>query len=119
MPYLLMVLSSIVGITGSSAIKQYEKKHDSGRFLYLTILCFFSAMFFVIADRNGLSFTPKLILYGLISGAFYCSAYFLTFVAYASGSFALTNLIVSFSLVAPVFYGIFFLHDKLSIAGYF
>ena len=117
MPYVIMLLSSVFNIASGSLIKQYEKKHTSGRFIYLTILCLFSALFFLVTDTNGLCFTSKLMVYGLLSGFFYCSAYFLTFVAYAQGSFALTNLIVSFSFVSTIVYGLFFLHEELSLCG--
>ncbi len=118
MAYIIMLFSSAFNITSGSLIRQYEKKHTSGRLMYLAILCLFSSLFFFVTDKNGLSFNPKLIFYGLLSGFFYCTAYFLTFVAYANGSFALTNLIVSFSLASSVIYGLFFLHDNLSVYGY-
>jgi len=117
-PYILMLASTCIGIAGSSFMKQYEKKNNSGRFLYLTVLCFFATLFFVVTNKNGYSFNPKVIFYGLLSAFFYCTAYYLTFVAYASGSFVLTNLIISFSLISSIIYGLCFLEDKLSVFGY-
>ncbi len=118
MPYVLMLTSAIAGIVSSSFMKQYDKKHASGRFIYLAILCFFASLFFAVTNKNGFSFEPKIIFYGLLSGAFYCSAYFFTFVAYSSGSFVLTNLVISFSLISSVIYGLIFLNDSLSVFGY-
>jgi drug/metabolite transporter (DMT)-like permease len=103
-------------------IKKYNSKHSKGGFIFTAILSLFAMLFFLIldlvTDRTGLCFPPEMIPYGLASGAFYCMASFLTYVAYRHGSFVLTNLFLSYSLLFSVGYGLIFLHDSLSWVAY-
>jgi len=75
-------------------------------------------IFFVITDKDGLSFKTEMVPYAIISGIFYCGASFLTYVALDYGSYAMTNLILSYSLIFPVTYGIAYLKEPASLYTY-
>ncbi len=103
-------------------IKKYNSKHSKGGFIFTAILSLFAMLFFLVldlvTDRRGLYFPIEMIPYGIVSGAFYCMASFLTYVAYRHGSFVLTNLFLSYSLLFSVGYGLIFLHDTLNWVAY-
>ena len=69
-------------------------------------------LFFFFTDKGGLEFPPLLILYGVLSGIFFCTASFLTYVAFECGSFVLSNLFLSYALLFSVGYGLFVLREQ-------
>lgn len=99
-------------------IKKYNGKHNKGGFIFTALISLFAMLFFFITDKNGLNFPIEMIPYGIASGAFYCIASFLTFVAFGCGSFVLTNLFLSYSLLFSVGYGLFFLNDPATPLTY-
>ena len=96
-------------------IKKYNAKHSAGGMFFTGIISLFALFFFVVSDKNGFYFPagmfPLAVAYGLV----YCISYFLTFVTLACGSFTLSMLIISYSLVFPIFYGVIFLHEQVSV----
>lgn len=99
-------------------IKKYNSKHDRGGFIFTALISLFAMVFFFITDKGGLCFPPLLILYGIISGAFFCMASFLTYVAFGCGSFMLSNLFLSYSLLFSVGYGLFVLKESATVMTY-
>lgn len=99
-------------------IKKYNSKHQKGGFIFTALISLFAMLFFFITDTGGLNFPPEMIPYGIASGAFYCMASFLTFVAFGCGSFVLTNLFLSYSLLFSVGYGLFVLKDPATPLTY-
>ena len=85
-------------------IKKYNEKHIGGGFIFNALISLFAMLFFFITDKEGLCFPLPLILYGVISGIFFCMALILTFVALGCGSFVLSNLFLSYSLLFSVCY---------------
>ena len=99
-------------------IKKYNSKHSKGGFIFTALISLFAMLFFFITDKGGLKFPVEMIPYGIASGAFYCMASFLTFVAFGCGSFVLTNLFLSYSLLFSVGYGLFVLNDPATPLTY-
>ena len=99
-------------------IKKYNSKHQKGGFIFTALISLFAMLFFFITDKGGLNFPVEMIPYGIASGAFYCIASFLTFVAFGCGSFVLTNLFLSYSLLFSVCYGLFVLNDPATPLTY-
>ena len=99
-------------------IKKYNSKYEDGGFIFIAMISFFSMLFFVISDRDGFVFAAELIPYGIISGALFAAASFLTAVALGCGSFVLTKLFLSYSLIIPTGYGLFFLSDPATVITY-
>ena len=115
MGYLLIILKTIANISESVLIKKYNAKHSAGGMFFTGILSLFALAFFFISDKNGFSFPPEMFPYAIAFGLIYCISYFLTFVALACGSFTLSMLIISYSLVFPILFGIIFLHEPVSV----
>ncbi len=115
MGYLLIVLKSIANISESILIKKYNAKHSAGGMFFTGILSLFALAFFFVSDKNGLNFPTEMFPYAIAFGFIYCISYFLTFVALACGPFTLSMLIISYSLVFPILYGIIFLHESVTV----
>lgn len=115
MGYLLIILKTIANISESVLIKKYNAKHSAGGMFFTGILSLFALIFFFVSDKNGLNFPVEMLPYAIAFGFIYCISYFLTFVALACGSFTLSMLIISYSLVFPILYGIIFLHEPVSV----
>lgn len=115
MGILITLLSNGTHLIESMLIKKYDSKHSGGGFFFTAIVSFFSMMFFVLTSLGKLNFSSDVLIYGLIAGVFYCSASFLTYVSYSIGSFALTSLILSYSILVSIAYGIFALKEDVGI----
>ena len=115
---LLATLSTGIHQVEGVMIKKYNSKHQKGGFIFTALISLFAMLFFFITDKGGLNFPVEMIPYGIASGAFYCIASFLTFVAFGCGSFVLTNLFLSYSLLFSVCYGLFVLNDPATPLTY-
>ena len=112
---LLIVVSRATSLVEGVLIKKYNSKHDKGGFIFTALVSLFSMLFFLITDKGGLDFRPEMLPYGIASGVFYCSASLLTFIALGCGPFTLSMLILSYSGVFSIVYGIFFLKDPVTV----
>lgn len=115
MGYLLIILKTVANISESVLIKKYNAKHSAGGMFFTGILSLFALVFFFVSDKNGLNFPPEMLPYAIAFGIIYCISYFLTFIALACGPFTLSMLIISYSLIFPILFGIIFLHESVSV----
>ena len=115
---LLTTLGTGVHQVEGVMIKKYNEKHSGGGLIFNALISLFAMLFFFITDKGGLSFSLPLILYGVISGVFFCMALILTFVALGCGSFVLSNLFLSYSLLFSVCYGLFILNESATVMTY-
>ena len=114
-PFLLIILSNITSLVEGALIKKYNARHTKGGFIFTAMVSLFSLLFFLLTDKGGLDFRAEMIPYGIISGLLYCSASLLTFIALGCGPFTLSMLILSYSCIFSMSYGIFFLKDEVSL----
>ena len=118
----LITLSAATHLAEGVFIKEYNQRNENGGFVFTSLVSLFAMLFFlfydIIADKGGLTFLPEMIPYAVISGILYCSASFLCYVALQIGSFAISLLIVSYSLVFPTLYGIIFCGDPTTVFSY-
>ena len=115
MGYLLIILKTIANISESVLIKKYNERHSAGGMFFTGILSLFALAFFFVSDKNGFGFPAEMLPFAIAFGLIYCISYFLTFVALACGPFTLSMLIISYSLVFPILFGIIFLHESVSV----
>ncbi|MBQ2968620.1 MAG: hypothetical protein IJE10_10945 [Clostridia bacterium] len=99
-------------------IKRYGEKHGEGGMVFNGIICLFAMVYFFITDQGGLHFPGKIWGYGLLNSLMYAVGFYSTYVAIKSGSFALTRLFISFSVMIPTFYGILILNESASTMTY-
>ena len=115
MAYLLIIINVFAGLAEGIFIKQYNTKHAHGGFLFTGIVSLFAMLYFVVTDKGGFCVVPELLPYALISGVIYCAASLLTYVALACGSFAMSMLVLSYSIVFSIGYGVIFLNEAVSM----
>lgn len=119
--YLLVLLVVALNMGESIAVKAYTKKHNSGGFIMNAIIALFACAFFVVKvliSGDGFNFLGAMIPYALINSVFYFCGFYLAYVAFKIGPFGLTRLVASFSLMMPIFYGIFFLNEPTNVFTY-
>lgn len=91
-------------------VRQSSKKNGKGGLMFNSLISFFSFLFFliydIVTDRSGLNFPNLIWIYGIISGCLYAGGFYFMFKALEVGSFALTQMMVSFAIVIPMIYGI-------------
>lgn len=118
MAVLLIIIKTLVHMVEGTLIKKYNSKHSEGGFIFTAIVSLFSMVFFIITDKNGLAFPPEIWIYAILAGICYFSASIFTYIALGSGSFALTMLMLSYSLIFTIVYGIAFLKESASVFTY-
>ncbi len=118
MAIILMIINSIFGLGEGIFIKKYNSKHNVGGFIFTALVSLFSMLFFLITDKGGFNAPASLWGYAIIAGVLYCTASFLTYVALQCGSFALSNLILSYVLIFNIVYGLVFLKEEVSVLTY-
>ena len=118
MPALLILIIAFTSLAEGVFIKKYNSKHTAGGFIFTSLVCFFSMATFVVSDTDGVEFPPQIWIYGIVAGVLYCSASFLTYVALGCGSFAMSMLILSYSLVFSIGYGLFFCNEPTTVFTY-
>ena len=115
---LLIFLGTAFSLTEGILIRFYNSKHEGGGFLFTALVSLGSMLFFLIydlvTDHTGLQFSPQILPYALIAGILYCSASFLTYVALAIGPFAISMLILSYSVIFTTGYGIVILKEPIT-----
>ena len=119
--YLLVLLVVALNMGESIAVKAYAKKYNSGGFIMNAIIALFACAFFVIKvliSGEGFNFLGAMLPYALVNSVFYFCGFYLAYVAFKIGPFGLTRLVASFSLMFPIFYGIFFLNEPTTIFTY-
>lgn len=115
MPALLIFAITALSLVESVFLKQYNNKHNKGNFIFMAFISLFSMSVFLITDTGGFNVPPTLWIYAILAGVLYCSASFLTFVAFGCGSFALSSLILGYAMVFSIGYGLFFLGETANI----
>lgn len=115
MAALLILVSTVTHLAESLFIKHYNTKHSKGGFLFTAFVSFFSMLFFLLTDRGGFQVPRELWIYAIAAGVLYCSASFLTYVALQIGSYAMSMLILSYSIVLSIGYGIIFLKEQVTL----
>lgn len=115
---LLIILSTAFSLGEGTLIRFYNSKHKGGGFLFTALVSLGSMLFFLIydliTDHAGLHFPIETIPYGLIAGVLYCSASLLTYAALERGPFAISMLILSYSVVFSTGYGILVLKEPVT-----
>ena len=115
MSFLLIFFSTVTNLAEGLLIKRYNSNHQKGGFIFTAFISMFSMLFFLLTDRDGFLIPTQLWWYAAIAGLLYCGASFLTYVALQIGSFAISMLILSYSIVISIGYGLFFLKEETSI----
>ena len=103
----MLLCVPLVSCCQSIAQKQYTLKKESPNIILFSAITSVIAMcFFVITSGFELNFVPALVPYALCFAVCYASAWVGTVFAVRYGLMAISNLIISCSLIFPTIYGI-------------
>lgn len=111
----LILASTVTHMAESLFIKKYNTKHGGGGFIFTALVSFFSMLFFLIRDQNSFTAPIELWWYAIAAGILYCTASLLTYVALQIGSYAMTMLILSYSILMSIGYGLVFLKEQITV----
>lgn len=115
--YLLIALFSMGAQSVACAFYQRKTKNASPLFFTLTV-SFFMGVFFFAANGFSFKWNDKVALYGSVFGVCSFLYNFCLNKAFSTGKISLTTLLLSYSLILPTLFGIFFYRDTLSVLFY-
>lgn len=107
-------MKTVANIGEGVLIKKYNAGHSAGGMFFTGIISLFALFFFIASDKNGFNFPAGMFPFAVVYGLIYCISYLLTFVALACGPFTFSMLIISYSPVFPILYGVIFLNEQIS-----
>ncbi|MBQ8351298.1 MAG: EamA family transporter [Clostridia bacterium] len=114
MAILLYCCILLTTVTQSASTKQYQRvAHNAAAFNALKASS--ACLLFGLLCIGHFTFHLSTMLYGLGYGALMCLSMYAGFRALGLGPMSLTSLIVSFSVVLPLLYGLAFCHEELSL----
>ncbi len=112
--YLLYISIVLFSITQTSFVKLYNK--NSGDVIAFNVVKALSALaLFGVLCIWGMSFHGETILFACMYGASLTASMYFGFKAFACGPLSLTGMIIAFSVVIPVVYGLGFNHEELTL----
>lgn len=114
----LIFISVCTNLVEGMLVKIQGKKTENGIYIFNGLIAAFSMLFFVITNIDGFCYYENLIWYVLPSAVMYCTALVCTYKALSCGSFAISMLIISYSIVLPIIYGIVFLNEPVNMTTY-
>lgn len=114
MGLLFTVIGTVTSLFEGVFIKRYNEKHNKGGFVFTGLVSWVCMLFFVITDKNGFYLPKDIWFYALTAGVLYCLASVTTYMALGSGSFVITMLVLSYTLVFSIGYGLLILNEKTS-----
>ncbi len=114
MGILLIFLSVCSNLLEGVIVKKNGQKNETNVFWFNALMALASMLFFAVTETDGFAIPAELWLYAIPSACCYCSALICTYFALAEGSFAISMMVISYSIVLPVVYGMAFLKEPVS-----
>jgi drug/metabolite transporter (DMT)-like permease len=113
----ISLLTSLYSLSLKSVQKHYiNEKKDF--FLFSVLLNLFQSIFLLLLPPfGGVHFTLDSIVYGSLSGLLVLANYLLVVRAMSIGPLILTTSLISLYIVVPIFYGLFFWNESLSLSS--
>ena len=118
MGILFIFLSVCTNLLEGVLVKKNGEKNGDNVFWFNGLMALFSMIFFVITKKGNVFLPNELWLYAIPSAICYCGALICTYFALANGPFAISMMIISYSIVFPIVYGIAFLNEPTSVLTY-
>lgn len=119
MHYILVIVVAVLGAFESVMKKQYNIKTERpNAFAFSCVANLAALLFFCISAGFKLEFNVSAVPYSICFGLCCAACYIGVLTAIGCGSLAITNLIISYSLIVPTIYGIVFLGDSIGVVGY-
>lgn len=121
MVYYVLLFFTIALLSGQSIIqKQYNIEFcevKNSNYLYNFCMTLVACLVFFIIFIVSPTVNVGSIVYSVLFAITFCVVVFFQFLAIKTGPLALTALVISFSLLIPIVYGLIFLDENLSVYG--
>ncbi|MBR4058404.1 MAG: DMT family transporter [Lachnospiraceae bacterium] len=119
MGVLLLFGSSMAHQLESMLVKNYKHKYGDGGLLFNALMSLFALIYFVVSDKDGFFFPQGIWGYGIMGAALYAIGFYSVYIAMGCGSYALTNLLMSFTSVFTIGFGLIYLKEPATGITYF
>lgn len=120
MNYFLLSIVVVGNLFQSIFQKQYStklKEVKNSQFFYFFAMSFSAFVFAGFVALFGFTFHKETLIFALAFAFGFLGSIIFLFLAIGEGALSLTYLVSSFSLIVPIFYGIVFLNETLSLYG--
>ena len=111
--YLIVIIACISGQNITKKIYT-EKTRGSGAYLFSACTSLFSMLFFIVTMKS-FEWEAGIIPYSIAFALSFALATLFGVLAIGVGPLSISSLMISYSLMIPTFYGIFFLNEPISI----
>lgn len=119
MNYIYLIITVILISSQNVTSKECMKRNPGVNvYIYSAVLTFTALLFFVVNSKFKLSFEPAVIPYSVGFAVSYATSLAGNVMAIRKGPLSLTSLVLSYSLIIPTLYGIFFLGNKPTLFSY-
>lgn len=115
---LLVIFGVMMNQSEAVTVRQYGKKYGQGGMIFSGIMCLFAMLYFLVTDRDGLMFSKGILLLGIVNSVMYAIGFYMAYVAFKTGSFGLSRLVMSYGVIISTFYGIIFLKEPATVITY-
>lgn len=113
--YFLVIVSTVAQ---SASTKKFTRLGGNGTVFNAIKSAVAAVLLLVIALAFGFDWHLPTVLYGAVFGLFLCVSMYCGYKALALGPMSLTSMLVSFSVVLPLLYGVFFCDEPLGVLKY-
>ncbi len=113
--YFLVIVSTVAQ---SASTKKFTRTHGNGLVFNAIKSAVAAVLLLAIALAFGFDWHLPTVIYGAVFGLFLCVSMYCGYKALALGPMSLTSMLVSFSVVLPLLYGVFFCDEPLNVLKY-
>ena len=115
----LLLLLVVVFVSAQQVTKKgFSGRVSGGTMTFSAASCVAALVVFLITSGGKLVFSTEYLGYSALFAVSYGAAVVFGVLAIQTGPLSLTSLLTSFSLLIPTFYGIFVLHEPVSVTLY-
>ena len=114
----ILFLVLYVGMNSSQFIfsSLYNRRQKNADPYLCTLLIGATVLaFYAVYGQFKFSYDDTTLLYGLLFGGAYCVGYIFQIKALKVGSVSLTSLLLSYSLLVPILFGVFYYQDSVGV----
>lgn len=115
----LLYAAIVVGSVSQSAAAKYFGRSGGSTVAFNLLKSLAALLLFALLCAGGFSFHEETALYGAAYGVALCLSMYGGYRALCLGPMALTGLLVSFSVVIPVLYGLLFCGEEMTLFKWF
>lgn len=112
MGILFIIIQQLIHSVEDAIVRYHGKKNSNSGFFFNAVISFFSMIYFIVSDKDSLCFPPELWGYGITSCLMYAAGFYVMYKALAEGSYVMSKMLSSFSIVFPMFYGLVILKEQ-------